>query len=283
MTISADFLHQLDKFSLIINKRITSNYTGARLSTAHGRGFVLKDYRIYAPGDDFRAIDWKVYARTDKLHIKKYEEERSMKVHVLLDCSASMHFGSKHTKYEYGSMMGVGFAYIAMKQNEKFQYCTFGEGLQVFRPARGMHQIVGMIDHLNKVKPAGASKFYEALTQYKKFLKEKAFIVIISDFLVDAAEVKQALAKLGDHDIQVIQVLDAKEVSVDLKGELTLHDVETKGAIRTFISNRARSSYQQKLKQHVLDIESHCESLGIKFKLVSTDKPVFDSFWEMLK
>ena len=70
MPITTDFLSQLDKFSLIINKRVTSSYSGPRRSIASGRGMMFKDHRIYSPGDDFRAIDWKVFARTDDLHIK---------------------------------------------------------------------------------------------------------------------------------------------------------------------------------------------------------------------
>ena len=140
--IDTEFLDLLGKFDLIIRKRITSNYSGARLSTAHGRGVIIKDYRIYVPGDDFRTIDWKVFARTDKLHVRKYEEERSLSVHIIIDASASMDYGSgKHTKYDFASMLGLGFAYLSMRQNEKFQYSIFADKLHYFRPQRGMHQL----------------------------------------------------------------------------------------------------------------------------------------------
>ena len=122
MTIDTGFLSQLDRFSLVVHKRVTSNYTGPKRSIAFGRGLVFKEHRIYAPGDDIRSIDWKVFARTDHLYVKTYEEERNLTVHTIVDCSASMNFGKTITKFDYASMLGVGFAYLAMKENEKFQF-----------------------------------------------------------------------------------------------------------------------------------------------------------------
>ena len=123
--IDTSFLDQLGRFSLVVRKRVTSSYTGPRKSIASGRGMAFKDHRIYAPGDDFRLIDWKVFARTDDLYIKNYEEERNLTVHVIVDHSASMNFGKTLSKFDYASMLGVGFAYLAMKENEKFQFSTF--------------------------------------------------------------------------------------------------------------------------------------------------------------
>ena len=76
--IDISFIDQLNRFSLVVHKRVTSNFVGSRRSIAQGRGIVFKDHRIYSPGDDFRAIDWKVFARTDNLYVKNYEEERSL-------------------------------------------------------------------------------------------------------------------------------------------------------------------------------------------------------------
>jgi len=282
--IDTTFLDLLGKFDLIIRKRITSNYSGARLSTAHGRGVVIKDYRIYTPGDDFRAIDWKVFARTDKLHIRKYEEERSLSVHIIIDASASMDYGSgKYSKYDYAAMLALGFGYISMRQNEKFQYAIFSDKLYHFRPERGMHQVVGMADSLNKIKPQGTSKLGDALSQYTKYVKSKSYIVILSDFLLDVDEIKRSFPKFSDHEVVVVQVLDRKEMDLAIEGDLRLHDAETQGVLRTFITPRLRTSYQQKLKDHVLAIERECDALGFKYHLIPTDKDIFDAFWEMLR
>ncbi len=282
--IDTAFLDLLGKFDLIIRKRITSNYSGARLSTAHGRGVVIKDHRIYTPGDDFRTIDWKVFARTDKLHVRKYEEERSLTVHIIIDASASMDFSSgKYTKYDYAAMLALGFAYLSMRQNEKFQYSIFGDKLYHFKPQRGMHQLASMVDSLNKIKPEGESKLGDALSQYTKYIKTKSYVIILSDFLLDIEEVKKSFPKYNEHEVVVIQVLDRKEINLAIEGDLRLHDAETQGVLRTFITPRLRTNYQQKLKDHVLAVEKECDSLGFKYHLVPTDKNIFDAFWEMLR
>ncbi|MBI4149955.1 DUF58 domain-containing protein [Candidatus Woesearchaeota archaeon] len=282
--IDTNFLDLLGKFDLIIRKRITSNYSGARLSTAHGRGVVIKDHRIYTPGDDFRTIDWKVFARTDKLHVRKYEEERSLTVHIIIDASASMDYGgSKYTKYDYAAMLALGYAYLAMRQNEKFQYSIFADKLYHFRPARGMHQVINMVESLNKIKPAGTSKLGEALSQYTKLIKTKSYVVIISDFLLEIDEIKRSFPKFADHEVVVLQVLDRKELDLAIEGDLRLHDAETQTMLRTFITPRLRTSYQQKLQDHILAVQRECDAYGFTYHLISTDKNIFDTFWEMLR
>ncbi len=281
--IDASFLDQLGRFNIIIQKRVASNYSGARLSSAHGRGIVMKDHRIYTPGDDFRAIDWKVFGRTDKLHIRTFEEERNLNVHVILDSSASMDFGGKITKFDYASMLGVGFAYIALRQNEKVQYATFSEDLHHFRPRRGMHQIASMIEHLNQVKPSGESLLNRSLTQYKKNINSKSYIVVISDYLLDIEEIKKALPRLGKHHVIIIQVFDPRELELAIEGDLKLHDAETKSIMHTFVTPRLRTHYKEELRDHILKIEQECTAHGYRYFLAPTDKPIFDLFWEILR
>src|SRR3989344_548979 len=164
--IDISFLHELKKFSLIVRKRVTSKYVGQKRSISTGGGMVFKDYRIYAPGDDFRGIDWKVYARTDDLMLKTFEEERNMEIHVIIDASKSMDFGERTTKFDYASMLGVGFAYLAIKDNTKFKFSTFSERIEVFPSRKGMHQLAAMVEHLNALKNKGTSHLLDSIIQY---------------------------------------------------------------------------------------------------------------------
>jgi len=281
--IDTSFLNQLDKFNLIINKRVTSKYTGQRKSIAQGRGVVFKDHRLYAPGDDFRTIDWKVFARTDNLYVKNYEEERNLTVHIIVDRSASMNFGKQPTKFDYASMLGIGFAYLAMKGNEKFQFSTFADTIEVFQPRKGMSQLASMVHYLTNLKPGGNSKLKDAIIHYKRLIGTKALIVLISDFLVDIAEVRATLWMLGKHhEIKVIQVLDPVEKELRFRGDFKFEDSETKEKLRVFISPRLRSLYQQQLENHIASIEKSCTQLGIKFYSVTTDTPIFDSFFKII-
>ena len=162
--IDVGFLKTLDRFSLIVNKHLTSSYIGERRTSFLGKGLIFRDYSSYAPGEDYRMIDWKVFARTDRLMIKKHEEERNLTVHVIADFSASMNFGEPVKKSDYAAMLGIGFAYLAMKNNERFVMSTFAEKLELFRPKKGRKQLAAMVDYLNEKKAKGMTYFEESLS-----------------------------------------------------------------------------------------------------------------------
>ncbi len=281
--IDLSFLHKLDRLSLIINKRITSNYTGERTTAYTGKGLLFKDYIIYTPGDDFRSIDWKVFARSDKLFVKRYEEERNLTVHVVLDLSASMAFGKGVTKAEYASMIGLGFAYMAMKNNERFVVGTFSDKLELFKPKRGRKQLVNILDRLNQKKPVGVSNFEQSLFAYKKLINTKAYVIIISDFLYDINQIKNALYRFKQHDIRLIQVLDPVEKELQLEGDFKLRDLETNEQMRTYISPSLRKTYLSQLSDHNAAIRKACDEVGAKFLSFSTETNVFDVFYEILQ
>jgi len=281
--ITTDFLDQLDRFHLVVKKNVTSNYIGPRRSMATGRGLTFKDHRIYSMGDDIRLIDWKVFARTDDLHIKTFEEERNLTAHIIMDASASMGFGRPISKFDYAAMLGVGFAYLAMRENEKFQYSTFAESLDIFQSRRGMSQLASMVFHLNNTKTQGHSKMLNSIIQYKKVVGSRSLLVLASDFLMDIKEVIEALYTLGDHEIKIIQVLDPIEKDLKYSGDFKLIDSETKTMLRTYISPRLRVKYQQMLDRHSAKIEETCNKLGYHFHQLTTNIPVFDAFYKVLE
>ena len=281
--INIDFLQQLDRFHLVVKKRVTSNYVGPRRSISAGRGLTFKDHRIYAPGDDVRLIDWRVFARTDNLYVKTYEEERNLTVHIIMDCSASMGFGKPVSKFDYAAMLGVGFGYLAMRENEKFQFSTFAEKLDVFQPRRGMSQLASMMFHLNSIKTQGYSKIMDAILQHKKVVGSKSLLVLVSDFLMNLNDVIEALYLLGDHEVKIIQVLDPIEKNLGMQGDFKLIDSESKQMLRTYISPRLRVKYQQMLDSHISKIEEVCNKLNFHFYLVTTDTPIFDAFYRVLE
>ncbi|MFC1754447.1 DUF58 domain-containing protein [Thermoproteota archaeon] len=282
--IDISFLRQLDRFNIVLKKRIHSAYSGSRESQAAGAGLVFKDHRAYVPGDDPRAIDWRVYARTDDYFIKRYEEERNMRVHIVIDASASMNFGNRLKKFEYASMVGLGFAYMALRDNEKFEISTFSDSLQRFRPRKGANQLISILDQLNSLKLEGKSKFAECLEQYKDAIKTKSMIIIISDFLFDIEKLKDTLFLFRKSEVMLVQVLDTEEVNLGIDGDVILRDSENPVAwMRTFITNRMRNSYESELHDHTANIKSICESMNVKFLSVSTDQQIFDTFYELLR
>ncbi|MBN1544091.1 DUF58 domain-containing protein [Candidatus Woesearchaeota archaeon] len=282
MAIDLSFLKQLDRFDVVLKKRVISNYAGSRQSKNYGTGLVFYDYKDYVPGDDFRAIDWKVYARTDDFYIRRYEEERNMRIHVVIDASASMNFGTKFKKFEYASMMGIGFCYMALRNNESFEVSTFAEDLSIFKAKKGMNKLIGVVDTLNRITPKGHSRFRESLEKYKTAIRTKAMVIIISDFLFDPEELRNTLYRYKKSEVMVLQVLDSSERELALEGDIILHDSETADSMRTFISNRLIENYSEKLLDHIYNLKKICDSMNVKFLSVSTETPVFDAFYTLL-
>ncbi len=283
MAIDTSFFRQLDRFSLVLRKRVTSDFIGQKKSSAVGKGLIFSDHRIYAPGDDFRRVDWKVYARTDDFFIKNYEEERNLVMHIILDTSASMDFGKHMTKHEYASMLALGFAYLATKDNEKIQFSTFSDDLSVFRSSRGMAMISTMVKHLEQVKPHGRSSMESSFEHYRKLMGSKSFVIIISDFLMPLEQIEKALMLLGRHQLKVVQVLDPVEKSLAFDGECDFTDSETQLRLKSYISPRLRDYFQQKLDEHAAKIHEMVSNIKGEFYQFTSDTSVFDAFFQMMR
>jgi uncharacterized protein (DUF58 family) len=195
-----------------------------------------------------------------------------------------MGFGSPVSKFDFAAMLGLGFAYLAMKGNEKFQFATFDDGLEMFRPRKGMNHLAAMLMHLNSAKTKGKSNFLDAMGKYRKLISTRSFIVIMSDFLFPFAQIEHALSRFGSsHQMKVIQVLDRVERDMLLEGDLRLKDSESGGQMRTFVSQRMRGEYRNALEEHTARIGHLCSQLGIEFYPVTTDVPLFDVFFDVLK
>ena|SRR3989338_8433517 len=281
--IDTSFLALLDRFSLIIKKKITSNYVGSRASTSYGSGLIFKDYRDYVMGDDIRAIDWNIYARTEELFVKRFEEERNITIKIIVDASASMNFGEKIKKFEYASMIGLGFTHMALKNNERFEFSTFAEQLVTYRAKKGKSQLLAILSYLNSTTAKGKSNFKRSLEEYRKTVSSRSMIVLISDFLFDLQELKDILYRYKKTEVYVVQVLDPIERNLEIYGDLLLKDSESNDMLRTFLSHRLKEKIKEKLNAHIFEIQEICGETNSKFISVTTDTSIFDTFYGILK
>ena len=282
MVINTDFLRQLESLSIILRKRVASSFVGDRRAESTGTGLVFSDYANYSYGDDFKNIDWKAYGKTERLYVKRYEEERNLTVHILIDLSGSMDFGDKIKKSEFASKIALGFAYIALKNNEKFVLSTYDDKLEFFRAHKGKHQLSAILHYLNEKKAQGVSSFQNSLMTYKGLIGSKAMIVIISDFFYDVEEIKNILQKYKKNKIKLIQILDVMEKNMNIEGDYNLIDLESNNKMRTFIDPFLNKKYFEKLDYHNALIKDSCDSVKADFYSVCSDENIFDVFYRIL-
>ncbi len=281
--ISTDFLSELERFSFVAQKRVSSQYTGARRSTKVGRGTDAYGFREYERGDDFRTIDWRVYARTEKLYVRQFEEYRDLVTHILLDTSGSMDYPAEGlNKYEYGAMLALGFAYLVMKDNEKFAISTFTDDINISKPGRGRVNLLASIDQLNAITPGGSTGLNEPVQQYGSVIKSKSRVIIISDFLAPLDDIKPALYRMGRHDLIVIQVLDPGEIELEELGAVKLRDLETREQMFTDINTGFVLEYGSELQSHNAALKYECDRLGADFFTFRTDLPILEAIYRTI-
>ncbi|HUW67597.1 MAG TPA: DUF58 domain-containing protein [Candidatus Nanoarchaeia archaeon] len=281
--ISTDFLRELDRFTFSARKRVSSQYTGARRSTKVGRGTDAYGFREYEMGDDFRTIDWRVYARSEKLYVRQFEEYKDMTTHILLDVSGSMDYPPEGMKkFDFATMLAVGFAYIVMKENEKFAISTFSNEIDISRSGRGRINLMETIDQLNAIQPHGNTGFWNSIDHYSSLIKSKSRVIIISDFLVPLDDIRQALFRMGRHDLIVIQVLDPSEIELSTLGAVKLHDLETSEQLFTDINKVLVSEHKEELESHISAVKIECNRLDADFFSFRTDLPIFEAIYRTI-
>jgi uncharacterized protein (DUF58 family) len=279
--ISPDFLDELDRFEASLDQRTTSMQKGERESPSVGEGLTFSDYRRYAPGDDTRLIDWRLYARTEEFFIKQFEEERNLTVHVLLDGSASMDFGDPN-KFEFGAKLGLGYAYLTAEAHDDFRFSVFREGverLDTGTSTRG--EVLGLVDRLNEFDPDGEADFASALESYAASIRSRSLVVVITDCIGDLDGLETGLASLSRNEVVLVQTLSPAELDPEVGGDTVFEDVETDLSRRTYFGGRLAERYRERIDAFVDDVGERAQDLRISHALVSTDEPFFDAFSEV--
>jgi uncharacterized protein (DUF58 family) len=282
MTIDPSFLAELDRFEAALDRETTAMVQGEQQSPRVGEGLTFSDYRRYAPGDDTRLIDWKLFARTEEFYIKQFEEERALTVHVLLDTSASMDYGDgpRH-KFEYGAKVGLGFAYLTAQAHNDFRFNTFGEGvdrLDAGRSNRG--EVLATIDQLNAMDLAGETDVEAALAAYADRVRTRSLAVVVSDCLTDPDEIEAGVAALARNevDVLVVHVLSPDERDPDAVGDTLFVDPETEAERRSYFSGSLAERYRERLEEHVETVSDRVTALGADHVQIDTGEEFFDGF-----
>jgi Uncharacterized conserved protein (some members contain a von Willebrand factor type A (vWA) domain) len=282
--IDVDFFRQLDRFTFMVRKRVSTAYAGSRRSIHSGKGLDTIGYREYNRGDELKSVDWKAYARSEKLYVRQFEEDKSLTTHILLDSSKSMDYtaGGAPSKFEYATMLAAGFAYLVTKDNDKFAISTFAENVDIAKPRRGRKYLLRTIEQLETAMPGGKTAIDECTILYGKAIHSRSLVIIISDFLQDPKEIESAIYRFSDHDLMLVQVLDRTESTLTIHGHSRLIDLESGVKLDTYISEDLKNEYQEKLTEHINHIKDTCSRVGAEFYTFTTDIPIFDAFFHTI-
>ncbi|MFB6140684.1 MAG: DUF58 domain-containing protein [Halosimplex sp.] len=282
MAIDPDFLDELDRFDAALDRETAALRQGEQRSPRVGEGLTFSDYRRYSPGDDTRLVDWKLFARTEEYYIKQFEEERNLTVHVLLDSSASMDYGEGPAhKFEYAAKVGLGFCYLTAEEHNDFRFSTMTghvDRLDAGRSNRG--EVLGLIDQVNGIEPAGAVDFETVLEAYADRIRSRSLVVVVSDCLDSPEAIESGVSALArtDVDVLLVRVMAPEERDPDVVGDALFADPESETTRRSYFSQSLAESYRSRLDEHVDEVKNRVTGLGGEHVLVDTGDEYFDSF-----
>ena len=261
-------------------------WNGIHRSPYHGFSVEFTEYRQYTPGDDPRYVDWRVFARSDRFFIKKFEDETNLRCYLVVDNSRSMSFGTlTYTKAEYSTTLAATIAYFLYLQGDAVGLLTFDDQVREYLPAR--HRS-GHLRHLMLAldKPADGrvTNLGAPLKRLVEIIHKRGVVIVISDFLsrIDRLQADlTALAACG-HEVIVFQVLDPAEINFEFGKAAMFEDLESGGTL--FIDpSAARKEYLSKLEQHLASVRAMCQRLGIVFYPLSTERPLELALFDFLR
>lgn len=251
--------------------------TGLHRSPFKGFSVEFAEYRQYMPGDDPSMIDWKVYARSDRHYVKRFEEETNLDCHILLDVSGSMGYGSRGiTKFEYAQCLAASLAYLMNKQRDGVGLTAFDEGIVGMLPAsaRGGH-LRAILVTLERLKLGQKTNVAKPMHQLASSITKRGMVVLISDLLDEPERVIQGLRHFTFRgtDVVVFHVLDPHELEFPFERATRFQDMESDLEVMA-VPAIVRQHYIEAMQGLIDRYKRELGGAGIDYHLLTTKDPL---------
>lgn len=267
------FLRQLERLAILSKRALAGEIQGERRSPKRGQSVEFADYRNYTRGDDFRQIDWNVYARLERFFVKLFVEEEDLTVHLLVDTSRSMDWGEPN-KLWYARRAAAALGYIALAGFDRVTVSAFNAGLvETLRPQRGKQQSFALFDFLAGLPVAGTTDVRTALQRYAQQTPRAGPLMLITDLFDPGWQDGLRALQSRPFEITILHVLSSDEIEPALEGDLRLIDVETGRPIEVTADFDLLSRYRENVQLWFDEIRDFCGRRGIAYAQVDTSVP----------
>ncbi len=260
-------------------------WTGLHRSDAHGFSAEFAEYRHYQPGDDIRTLDWKLYARSDRTYVRRYEEDTSLACTLLVDRSRSMDFTTlAYTKADIARTLAATLAIYLRGQGDATGLLTFSDEIHDYLPASARPaQAHALVLELDKPATPGTD-LLQPLQRIATLLRRRGLVLVISDFLVptDQLEHRLSLLTAGGHEVALFQILDPAEINFTFPESTVFEDLET-GAHHPADPAKIRDEYLKNFNHHQATLRHLCDRQGITHHLIPTNQPLEIALTQYLK
>ncbi len=289
-----EVLAKISRLELRARMVVEGFISGMHRSPYQGYSVEFAAHREYVPGDDIRHIDWRLFARGDRLYIKQYEEETNLRAHILLDCSKSMAYpehatpprppllrggrgGAPMTKFDYACTIAASLAYLLLHQQDSCGLVLFDHAIRDQVPAASSPaQLQSLIELIERQRPDHTTDMKMLPAQLADRLRHRGLIILISDLLADADEIVSGLQQLrrGRQDLIVLQVLDDDELNFPFENNTLFEGLEAPDLRLLADPQSLRAAYLRIVGDFVTRVRASCVNNRIDYRLISTRDPL---------
>ncbi len=264
----AAFLGRVEQLALLSRRIATSGQRAMRRSRKIGSGIEFADHREYAPGDDPRAIDWLLYARTERLQLRLYEEEEDLSVYFLLDRSTSMTMAAdgQQSLFDRSLQVTAALSYISLSNLDRVSVVPFSEGIEApMRPLRGRSQFFRILRVLSDVKQGGRTEIHRSIEAFARHQPRRGLVVLLSDFY-DPAGLGDSLRYLAfrGYEPMVLHLVDRSLLDAPVLGDLALVDCETGDVRELCLTPALMENYRKAFDGFTGEIERAAREAGAR-------------------
>jgi uncharacterized protein (DUF58 family) len=278
VSLDPSALAAIGDLELVSRRVVDGTISGLHRSPFHGYSAEFSQYRHYRPGDDLKYIDWKLFARTDRLYTKQFRETTNLVCQIALDASASMDYAGTAgvTKFQYARFLAGALAHLVSRQGDAVGLVTYADAIKQYLPSRGgQTHLRSVLLSLSRTEAAGTTDGAAALARTIDLLKRRGLLVVISDLYDERDLVERALMRAAHigHELVVFHVLTRDEVELPFRDEVELEDPETG---RLVLSNGAAAArpYREAISAFLERWRTRCATYGIDYVRLLTDTPL---------
>jgi uncharacterized protein (DUF58 family) len=283
--LDPEVLAGISGLDLVAKTVVDGFVSGLHRSPDFGFSPEFAEYRAYYPGDDLRHVDWNVFARTERMYLKRYRGETNTQLTILLDASRSMKFTShKLEKLEYARFLAASLAYLAHMQRDATGLIVFDDEVRNYvRPSSRQGQLARLLNAIDNATVGTRTNFAHPFHTLQEFLRRRGMVVVISDFWDKPETIVKTVEPLRfrGNELVLFQVLDPEEMRPKLRHPVLLEDLET-GEAMEVSPDYAHHEYRDKIDAHLEDLKSRARGAGIDYFLIDTSRPLDAALREYL-
>lgn len=285
MLFDSDFLNKLEYLSLLSRKMFRGQILAQRRTRRLGSGVEFADHRGYVPGDDYRHLDWNLYARHNELLLRRFQEEEDLHLYLLLDCSRSMATGDP-PKFDLARQLAAALAYIALADLDRVAVVAFADGvLQDFPLTRGKGRILTLMRFLEDLPASGEGTNLSSLvSSFVARPQRRGLAVVLSD-LFDPSGFITPLGRLMHHGYEphVVHLYDQSEAEPNFLGDIELEDVETGELRKRTVTEKNLRDYRRVFGEFLEEVRVWCRKRSSGCTTTSAEVPFDELLLQMMR